>query len=92
MESKLDLLSKIEKVDAPPFLYTQILQKIESRKQIEISLVKQWSLAIAFILLIILNVSVLMNNSTAKQSDKQTENLANGLGLITNNSLYHDQN
>lgn len=92
MERKLDLLSKIEKVDAPPFLYTRILQKIENQKQIEVSIAKQWSLALAFLLLIILNISVLTSSTASKQNNKQTENLASGLGLVTDNNLYHEQN
>lgn len=84
MENKLEILRKINKVEAPPFLYTRIQQKLK-QKAVEIaspSLIVVISIILA--MLFISDLLVLNElNGPIKQSTEQ--------GAFFNSSdLYHE--
>ena len=80
---ELDILRKVKRVDAPPFLLTRIKSKIEQSKY-EI-MPKRMAIAIvcSFALLLIVNSLVLI-----RYKSKPAETLAQTMHLSTNNDLY----
>jgi hypothetical protein len=84
IDKKLEMLSQIESVEAPPFLLTRIKQKIENQSENHVSMPFTWSLIAAVSLLFILNCSVLFLNDTPKQ----TTNLVETLELMPKNDFY----
>ena len=81
------LLGKVSKVDAPPFLFTRIKAKIENKFANKITPKWLWASSLGLILLIMINLS-LIKNYTADQSQK--ENLAEKLNILPNNTLYYE--
>lgn len=92
MNSKLshndfEMLGHIKPTDAPPFLFTRIEQRIKDKEQNKLKPSFVWTLSITMILLLLINIIVLKNES--KNSLQSTENnLLSSLNLNTNNSLY----
>lgn len=85
MDLNLDILSKIQKVEVPPFLYTRIQQKIENGNDLTFTKRLGWSLAVSFIIVLVMNVVVL---SYKTSQSKDQNNLAQEMGLMPNNTLY----
>ncbi len=86
---KLDLLSKIQKVEAPPFLLTRIQAKIKAEEAIE-RLPRSWKWAgsLALGVLVVLNVYSI-NVGVTTQTDT-AKSLIVSLGLQQNNNLYDE--
>ncbi len=82
---ELDLLSKIKHVEAPPFLFTRIQQKIESAKRqkvpMGVALVVQFSLAV----LLVVNLYIAAGEGHTK---KDTEIYAEFVDLTFDNTIY----
>ena len=85
MNEHLDILDKIQRVDAPPFLYTRITQRIESEKFEKISYKKVWAIASVFLVILSVNIAIVVNNPS--ESNAKTE-FAQSMNLISNNTLY----
>lgn len=85
IESHIDLLSQINKVEAPPFLLTRINQKLQSESsQFFSPRITRLIIAI-FFLVLILNISLLVRNSNESDSGKS---IAESMHLLPTNSLY----
>jgi hypothetical protein len=85
MENELDILNRIQKVDAPPFLYTRILNRIQNKAKETVPV--KWAIAAAtcLVVLLIVNISVIQQS---KQSN--TTDLSEVFSLQTSNSLYNE--
>ena len=84
----IDLLKKVSKVDAPPFLLTRIQAKIRSGEAERLPVSWGWASGLAFSLLLLLNMLALgRSNETTP-----TKSLAEQLQMNQNNELYADQN
>ncbi|WP_308005312.1 hypothetical protein [uncultured Chryseobacterium sp.] len=72
MEDQLQILKKIQSVDAPSELYGKILSKIENQKKDIVS--PKWIFAAAAVIaiLISLNVKVIQNTKDSSRSDFDT--------------------
>ena len=57
----LENLGKIQRVEAPPFLFTRIQQKIEQAKSEAMPLRTAWVINLSFALLLAVNSVVLAN-------------------------------
>lgn len=90
VENKLGKLQKIQKVDAPPFLYAKIKNKIDSQYQKAPASFK-WSFALVTMILIALNFSVL-SKLLKQQEVTATENVVNAMSLSSSNNFYDEQN
>jgi hypothetical protein len=89
IDQKLDLLKKIQKVDAPPFMLTSIKERIHTFSSQSAPFA--WKLAFVSIsmLVITLNVSIFLNQTS--QSNKQDiQEIVSVMGLSTQNELYHE--
>ncbi len=81
----LDNLGKIQRVEAPPYLFTRIQQKIEHIKKGKISTGAILAMSFSFAVLLLINIVVLTNYNT---NSSAAENYAASIHLTTNNSLY----
>lgn len=89
MESKMDILNKVQKVETPPFLYTRILQRISSLQDAPAPVKWRFAFAAVAILLLVLNMGVLFS-SKPKPQDGNIESVVNSMQLSTSNELYHE--
>lgn len=81
----LDSLARIKRVEAPPYLFTRIQQKIEQSKRNTVPVKITWAINLAFGLVLILNIIVLTSYNSKSSS---TEDYAQSIHLISDNSLY----
>jgi hypothetical protein len=82
MKTDIDMLGQIQKVDAPPFLLTRIKQKIENTHNSNFSPRLAWSLAMAVVLVLLLNLGVIISKTS------HTDSLADTMNLLPKNTLY----
>ncbi len=87
MTHPADILEKIKKVDAPPFLYTRILNRIQNKVQETVPV--KWAVVAAacMIALIIINISVISKTNTTQTNSFE---LSEAFSLQTSNSLYNE--
>lgn len=64
MKNKLDILNKVTKAEAPPFLYTRISQHLQTPQPTTASVKFKFAFAAAAVLVLVLNVWVLTKNTT----------------------------
>jgi hypothetical protein len=84
IDNELDKLEHIQKVDAPPFLFTRIQAKIYRQNQrFDRKLV--WKLSIAMVFILLINAAVITINL---KTQKQENSLAKAMHLVPNNELY----
>jgi hypothetical protein len=84
----LELLKKVRSVDAPPFLLTRIEAKILAAQAERIPVSWRWSGALAFGLLLLLNVFSLASEKASTST--QAEQMAQSFQLQTINQLYNE--
>ncbi|WP_394666874.1 hypothetical protein [uncultured Chryseobacterium sp.] len=72
MEDQLQILEKIQSVDAPSELYGKILSKIENQKKDVVSPKWIFAAAAVIVILISLNVKVIQNTKDSSRSDFDT--------------------
>ena len=90
-KNELDVLQKIERVDAPPFLLTRIEAKIQAIKADKVSMSWLVSASAAVVALIAFNVSLLTSTSKSQTGNSaEIENVVAGMNLDSSNQLYHD--
>jgi hypothetical protein len=85
LDSLLNQLEKIQEVDAPPFLHTRILEKINRPRTNRFSLRLTWSMAASLVLIVALNVIVVSRGIPATDDSSA---VAQSMDLIPDNSLY----
>ena len=85
MENQIDILNKIRKADASPFLYTRILSRIQNKVKETVPV--KWAVVAAAGLLVLITVNINVIKS-GKQSN--TTDLSEVFSLKTNNSLYNE--
>ena len=78
MQDKLDILNKIEKVKAPEFLYTRILNSIENQTAQSISKSWVWTVAACLSCVVALNIFAFSSFDISKaQEDSYSTNSLN---------------
>lgn len=81
----IEQLGKIQRVEAPPFLFTRIQQRIENERMQRVSTGKVVALAFSFAVILIINTLVFVG---AKSETNSTEMYANAINLTSTNTLY----
>lgn len=87
MKDPVELLSQIQQVEAPPFLFTRIQQKIKEAEENRLSPKWAWTLGIAVLLFMTLNIAVFSLNSRENKHNYEQE-MAQSFQLLPNNTLY----
>lgn len=83
-------LQKIKKVEAPPFLYTRIEQKIKNLQADKISL--RWVLggSLSFCILLYFNISLINLNLNNEVSTNNLELVLEDMNMNSSNQLYYE--
>ena len=84
-QPNLDLLARIQKVDAPPFLLTRIQQRLENTYRTQFSPRVVFGLGVSLALIFTLNIVVLVKYNKVTKIEN---NLAQSMNLVPDNSLY----
>ncbi|MBI3135153.1 MAG: hypothetical protein HYZ14_10815 [Bacteroidetes bacterium] len=83
-KTDMDLLDKIRPADAPDFLLTRIMQRIENSVIEKASPRFLWTIGISFALIIAVNIIAVMNS---RQPDTS---IAESMKLYPDNNLYNE--
>ena len=86
IEQKIELLQKIKRVDAPPFLFTRIEAKLSNNNN-EIPFIPKWAFVLSSSLILSLNVFVFTANKSESNSIVQ---VGNSMKLTVSNNLYNE--
>jgi len=81
----LEKLSRIQQVDAPPFMLTAIEEKIHRTKTEWITPNKLRAFAAAFVLLLLINAFAILHIHSSSKNEK---NIAQVFQLMPDNNLY----
>lgn len=83
----LDNLRKIQRVEAPPFLFTRIKQKIEQTKVDTMPKVTALAMSLAFVFILVVNTVTLVYYPKEKSTH---ESFAKSMNITSNNALYNE--
>lgn len=86
IDKKLEMLSAIQRVEAPAFMDTRIRQKLLNTKKNDFSPRMSWVVSCAMVLIVAINGVILFTPD--KQPEKTQSNLAQSLNLLPQNELY----
>lgn len=89
-EQPLERLKKVKKLEAPPFLLTRINAKIRAKQAEQLPQSWKWAGALAFVLMLFLNLFAVKTNRPSTGSPDGIEALADGLQMSNANQLYHE--
>ncbi len=89
IDKKLELLKKIQRVDAPPFMLTRILQRVQPPSSAPAPVAWRLAFVVTAIVILSLNVSIFFKSSSTKSS-KGIEEVVTSMELSTTNELYHE--
>ncbi len=81
----LENLGKIKRVEAPPYLFTRIKQRIEQSKKERLTRGTAVALSLSFAVLLVINTLVIVKYNTAPNT---LQSYAQSIHLTSNNSLY----
>ena len=90
LNKKLDTLKQITEVDAPPFLYTRILQRIQNLQQLEAPVKWKWAFALTAMMILFVNIAILVRSAAPAIKNTGVENMVNAMDLSPSNDLYHE--
>jgi hypothetical protein len=88
VEKHLEKLRKIERVDAPPFLFTRIKVRIDAANN-GVPVAWKWALSCTFVLILWLNASVVLRYLDHSRENNVAE-LITAMHLSKPNSLYYE--
>jgi hypothetical protein len=88
MKQDFDFLEQIQKVEAPPFLLTRIMAKIEQYPSLSISKKEAMAWLISCIVLIAINLSIVFYTDKKENDTRQLAPIAEIMDMNTNNNLY----
>lgn len=89
MEQRLEKLKSIKKVEAPPYLFTRIDQRIYSLSEDVLSSRIKWSFSIGAVFVIALNISAIIQSGFHSRTDGIVE-VVNMMNMDQANSLYDE--
>jgi hypothetical protein len=81
-----EVLSQIQRVEAPPFLLTRIRQRISDTRQ-QVSPGVAWVAGLSFLLVLALNLYIISSSDYHRETQKKPD-LAQTMNLYPHNSLY----
>ncbi len=84
LDNYINQLEQVQKVDAPPFLFTRIQQKINSSFEYQFSSKFVWSFGLSILFILLLNIAVI----GFKINTKHQNNLVNAMQLSPTNEIY----
>jgi hypothetical protein len=89
--NEIELLSKVGRVETPPFLKTRIDARIQQLAEDSISSGWVWSFAATVALLIVVNSMIFLGGtSDSTSSENGAYTITQGMGMNVSNQLYND--
>jgi hypothetical protein len=88
IDTELEKLRKIRRVDAPPFLYTRIEQSLDSASRSSVSPKLRFAVFSSLLALAIINGIVLSSGSGQETQQSGIRHLASEMNLQSSNDLY----
>lgn len=88
MKDKLDILSRVNKTEAPSFLYTRILQRIEAVKEAPVSGKFKFAFTTVAAAILLLNVLVFLKKTP--QPAQEPDSTVNTPYSSTINNIYYE--
>jgi hypothetical protein len=89
IDNKLDKLKNIRRLDAPPYLFTRIKERIDSMGDVPVS--TQWKLAFAMAALLILTLNTrIVFQSSDREKKNNITGVVSAMQLSPSNDFYHD--
>ena len=89
IDKKLEALKKIQEVDAPPFLFTRIMQQVQTMDKAPAPAQWKWAFAATAFIILALNLSMhFKTGSTENKTD--IESIVSTMKLSDSNELYHE--
>jgi len=85
MKDFLKPLESIKQVEASPFLFIRIQQRIQKELSNRVPMRTAYSMATLFVILLSINAFVLMQNNKTKMEET---NIAESFQLMPDNNLY----
>jgi hypothetical protein len=89
IEKRLELLKKIQKVEAPPFLLTRIRERIDSSSIEKAPATWRFGFIAAAVVVLSLNVSIFFKSSRTENKNGIGEEI-NSMDLSNTNDLYNE--
>jgi hypothetical protein len=92
IDDKLDALKGIKEVDAPPFLFTRIRQRINNLQNVAAPVKWKWAFALTSVVILAITLSILINFVSVIPATKNTEaqTIVNLMNLSSKNDLYNE--
>lgn len=87
IDARLDELGKLQRQEAPAFLFTRIEAKIASMEQAVPNKRTAWALGLGVVLILFINTAVILSGAN---SDNGTRAVAEQFGLMSSNQIYVD--
>jgi hypothetical protein len=87
IEERMEQLGRVQRVDAPPFLYTRVLERVRQLKVEEVKTPWVWATALALLLLVLVN-GALLTRAPESPGTEQLESVADAMSINPDNNLY----
>jgi hypothetical protein len=81
----IDDLHKLKRVEAPPFLFTRIQQKIEQAQATRLPGKVIWAVGFSLVLVLMVNIGTIRK---VTHKTNNLEHFAQSMDLTTDNTLY----
>jgi hypothetical protein len=85
MEMNNEPIENIQSVEAPPFLYTRIQQRIKNEQAARMPGKMTWAVGLSFLLILCINIGAVVS---ASRADHAASNLVKTLNLMQDNTIY----
>ncbi len=89
IDQKLDLLKKIQKVDAPPFMLTRIRQRLDASEPMLASTTWKVAFGTGLLLVATLNVSLFFFRTTTADA-AEIQDIVTTMELSNQNDFYNE--
>jgi hypothetical protein len=89
MKDKLDILNRVKKTEAPEFLFTRILQRVQAVQEVAVTATFKLAFTAVAAMLLLLNIWVYIKN-TVHTTPPQPGNALTAPYSSTINNIYYE--
>lgn len=88
IDTELNKLKKIRSVDAPPFLFTRIEQRIASSSASVVSLKLRFAVVSSLLVLAVINIFAVSEFTSHRNQESSIQHLVSDMNLNSSNNFY----